>query len=127
MQSTAERFFIAMYTTVEIKKLIAEGRINEFYSNDRTWRRLSKEVRKEQHNECWFCRRAGRYSRAVLVHHRKPVKLFPELAYERYFINEEGKEEVNLVGCCFDCHEIEEGRAYGSHKKKYGFTNQELW
>lgn len=111
-----------MYTTDEIRKLIACGEVEKFYK-DLYWRNLSRTIIKEQHNECQLCKKKGKYSRAVLTHHVKPLKDFPELAYERYQ-DADGKE-LQLVALCQMCHEEEHDRC--RFRGSGGFTNPERW
>lgn len=98
----------------EIRTLIAENRTEDFY-NEKYWRRLSHRIIKEEHSECRLCREAHRLTRAVLVHHIKPLRIAPELAYER----------SNLMPLCHDCHEgIHKRGIYAAPK---GFVNEERW
>lgn len=126
MHSGAERFFIAMLTVEQIKKLIAENRIEEFY-NDKFWRRFSKKIIEENNFECEHCRRKGKYSRARLVHHVKHLKKFPHLAYSRYYIDENGVRHKQLVPLCQHCHELEHPERRRSTKSSTKFTNEERW
>ena len=126
MHSGAERFFIAMFTVEQIKKLIAEDRVADFY-NDKYWRRLSHDIILENHNECEYCRKRGKYSPARLVHHVKHMKKFPHLAYSRYYTDENGVRHKQLVALCQQCHEAEHPeRRWGKHNANK-FTNEERW
>ena len=113
-----------MLSTEQIRELINTGEIWRFY-HDKAWAKLSRRVRKEQHNECYFCKRNGRYSPSVLTHHIYPVKKYPEWAYKRYYIDAEGNPHTNLVGVCFACHEEQEGR--GIYAKRTHFYQPERW
>lgn len=113
-----------MYSTEQIRELNKKGELWRFY-HDKAWVRLSKQVRKEQHNECYYCRLRGKYSPAELVHHVKELKIYPQFAYARYVTDECGNRRVNLVAVCRACHENIHGRV-----KKYEgtrFTNVERW
>lgn len=112
-----------MFTAEEIKKLIASGETERFY-NDSYWRELSHAVIREQHFECQLCKKRGKYSRAVLTHHVKPLKDFPELAYERFQDGE--MKERQLIALCQSCHEEQHPDRFG-RKKSNGFTNAEKW
>lgn len=103
-----------MYTAEEIRVLIAEGRLYEFY-NSKPWRRLSHRIIKEAHYECQMCKEEHRLGRATLAHHVKHLREHPELAYE----------PSNLMALCHDCHERIHGRGiYATHE---GFSNEEKW
>lgn len=104
-----------MYTTEQIRQLITEGRLEEFY-NSKGWRRLSHRIIHEAHYECRMCREQHRLTRAVLAHHVKHLRDYPELAYE----------PSNLMPLCYDCHErIHERGAYTVGRQR--FTNEEKW
>jgi 5-methylcytosine-specific restriction endonuclease McrA len=77
---------------------------NEFYRN-KLWRRLSKDILKEDKHECQMCKAKGIYTRAVLVHHVNYLKLHPELALERHYKDDDGNIKRNLISICFACHE----------------------
>lgn len=113
-----------MYTTEQIKTLIKSGDVSRFY-NDRAWRKLSHSVMSEQHNECQECRKKGRYSRAIVVHHVNHLRKRPDLAYSRTYTDNNGKEHIQLIALCHDCHERIHGR--GAYKRSKGFWNKEKW
>lgn len=92
-----------MYTPSQIKKLITENKIADFY-NDWFWRKLSKQIIKEQHYECQYCKEKKKHSRATMVHHVKHLRRFPELAYSRYYYDQYGQHK-QLVATCHECHE----------------------
>lgn len=111
-------------TTAQIVALIAAGDVSPFY-NDRAWRRLAREVRREQHNECQYCRQKGRYRRARYVHHVMRLREHPELAYCRFYLDSQGQAHRNLVACCFDCHEAQHPERFAQKPKPQ--LNQERW
>ena len=114
-----------MFTVSEIKELIKQHRTADFY-NDRTWRKLSAEIRREQNNECQICKSKGKVSPAEIVHHVKHLKTNPELAYSRKYLDENGQEHRQLICVCFECHEQQHPeRRWKNFKKK--FTNRERW
>ena len=117
-----------IYSTAEIITLISAGQIQKFYTS-RQWRALSHEVISEGKNECLYCKQNGRYSRAVLTHHLNELKLRPDLAYSKTFIDSDGKIKQNLIPLCNDCHEKTHKRgAYTEIKndpKK--FWQEERW
>ena len=53
-----------MFTVQQIKHMINTDSLHTFY-NSRSWRRLSHEVMRTQHNECQMCKAQGKYSKAV--------------------------------------------------------------
>ena len=88
-----------MFDADEIKKMIQEDRLDKFYTS-RQWRRVARQVRELQHNECQRCKAQGFYEPCEVVHHKKYIKYFPELALKI----------DNLECLCFECHEEEHGR-----------------
>lgn len=113
-----------MYTTEQIRALIAAGCIEAFY-NERYWRRLSRKIIREYHGECQMCKAAHRLTRATLVHHVMHLREHPELAYSRTYTDDAGKEHIQLMPLCHDCHERSHGR--GIYAKAAGYTNEEKW
>ena len=113
------------FTSDEITRLIADDRLDLFY-NSRYWRRLSHDVMLSQNNECQLCKARGRYSPARIVHHVKRLKDRPDLAYSRYYVDENGIKQRQLLALCFACHENEHGRVFkGNAGKRKGYTNEE--
>lgn len=113
-----------MFSTEQIKQLIRSGREREFYQQ-RYWRKLSSQIKKEQNNECYFCKRRGKYTPARLVHHRYELVDYPEFAYKRYYIDALGVQHINLVACCYTCHEEQHHR--GAFTESKHFDNVERW
>ena len=107
---------IVMYTTEQIKQLIASNSVHKFY-NSKYWRRLSKEIKKEYKNECLICKEQGKYSRSHIVHHVLHLKTHPELAYTRMY-----NGRIQLMPVCLDCHNALHGR-----DSQNRFTNNERW
>ena len=69
---------------------------------------------KRDQNGCGRCRKLGKYTKAVTVHHVKHLKDVPELALTA----------DNLVSLCKDCHEAMHPE---ENKKKSGYRNEEKW
>ena len=113
-----------MYTTEQIKALVAAGNARAFY-NDRYWRRLSREIIREHRRECLLCRAEHRLTRATLVHHVMHLKEHPELAYCRTYTDDAGKEHIQLMPLCHACHERIHER--GAFALPSGYTNEEKW
>jgi 5-methylcytosine-specific restriction endonuclease McrA len=112
-----------MYTADQIRTLIAEGHLRDFY-NDKYWRRLSHRIIREHHGECQLCKAAHRLTRATLVHHVLHLRVCPELAYSRTYTDETGTH-MQLMPLCHDCHERMHAR--GIYAKRSGYTNEEKW
>lgn len=85
--------------TKEIKRLVREGRVHDFYDST-TWRKAACTARTIQHNECQVCKTQGFYSPCEVVHHMKPLKMYPSLALR----------QDNLQCLCRNCHEEIHGR-----------------
>ena len=98
-------------TKERIEQIVASGNMHLFYSSSE-WRAVRKKALKEQHNECQRCKEKGKYRRATVGHHKKPVELFPELALSK----------DNIECLCRECHEKHHGRL-----KQSKFSNEELW
>ena len=77
-----------------------------FYES-KEWRALRKEVLKADKYECQVCKAKGKYERATIVHHVKHLDEHPELALERYYMDEHGKKQRQLISVSKDCHENE--------------------
>ena len=74
-------------------ELIRTNRVAEFY-NTKTWWQLREKKRKLEHYECERCRKKGKHKQGKTVHHKKPLRKYPELALD---IN-------NLENLCDECH-----------------------
>lgn len=107
--------FEIMFSLEQIQKMISNNDLSPFYKDDRTWRSLALEIIRINHNECAMCRQQGKYTPAKLVHHIKPLRQAPELAYDR----------DNLMPLCHDCHERIHER--GAYSKRQGYRNTEKW
>ena len=104
-----------------IAYLIQIDRLDLFY-NSKYWRRLRKEVLEEHKNECQDCKDKGYYTKANTVHHQQYVRRHPRLALSRTYTFQ-GREYINLVPLCHDCHEIRHG--YRQKEKK--LLTEERW
>lgn len=98
-----------------LKELLRDNRIKEFYWT-KEWRLIRKMRRRIDNNECQRCKREGRYSPAEMVHHKKEVRFFPDLA-----LNLENTECL-----CNACHNREHPEKLHGFKKKK-FENEERW
>lgn len=101
-----------------VSKLIEEDRLEDFY-NSKYWRRLRKEVLDYYKSECQICKSRGFFTKANHVHHVQYVRKHPRYALSKtYTFN--GKEYVNLIPLCHNCHE--EIHGYRQKKKKEPLT-----
>lgn len=98
-----------------VRQLEAEGKTYRFYQSDE-WQRLRKSILEEQHYECEWCRERGAYNRAVTVHHVKEVRDDPRWALSRYYIDEHGVPQKNLIALCNRCHNEAHHRFKGGAK-----------
>ena len=71
----------------------------------RQWKKLRVYILKKDRYECQECKKRGRYSRAIIVHHVKHRDEYPELEMEEYYIDDRGIKQRNLISVCKDCHE----------------------
>lgn len=108
-----------------IRQLIKANRLELFYKCEE-WIALRLEVLIENHYECSECLKRGRYTRADCVHHVNEVRKRPDLALSKFFIDDEGKKQKQLVPLCNKCHNIIHDKL-GNYQKKNRFTNEERW
>lgn len=92
-----------------IEKLINENKLHEFYTSS-MWRRKQEKILKENHWECSRCKKKGIVVKANTVHHKKYLRIHPEMALD----------DDNLEPICERCH-------YDEHHRKNGFVNEERW
>ena len=109
--------------TAKLQRLIDESKTDNFYQLA-VWKRMREQVMKHDHYECQLCKAKGRYRKGVIVHHVKHLKQFPALAYQRFYVDENGQRHKQLVPLCRACHEYEHNRTVKAYKK---FTNEERW
>jgi len=76
----------------------------KFYRN-KLWRRLSKEVLKDDKHECQVCKAKGKYEKANTVHHVNFLLLHPELGLEKFYKDDDGVTKRNLISLSHNCHE----------------------
>ena len=55
--------------------------------------------------ECQHCKAKGKYTRATICHHVNYLKLHPELALEKYYVDDDGNVKRQLISTCKNCHE----------------------
>lgn len=95
-----------------IEYLMRIDRIDKFYRG-KHFMRIKNEVLKEQHYECQRCKEHGRLtivkadgSKSGVVHHVKEVKKHPELALSKYYVDDKGIKQRQLIVLCNECHEV---------------------
>lgn len=98
----------------EVKK----GNARACYDS-RVWRAVRDKIVQRDNHECQMCKEEGRVTtNALLVHHIKHLKDYPELAFE----------EDNLITVCHDCHEkLHPERFVNWNRRKKKFTTPERW
>lgn len=78
---------------------------NSFYDS-RAWRKLRREVLKDDHNECQYCKEKHKHVRATIVHHCYHLDQYPQYGLMKYVRDPVTNEyKRNLVSVCRDCHE----------------------
>ena len=105
-----------------IKELLTQGKIDDFYKS-KYWRKLRKEVLKEQKEECQECLKLGKRTKANTVHHVQFVDKHPELALSKFYAYK-GKQYRNLICVCPDCHNKLHPE---KHKQKKELIHEERW
>lgn len=105
--------------------LISSGDIHPFYVS-REWRTLSAAILRSDHRNCQIC---GRANAADLVHHVRHVKDFPRMALSRYYTDEDGQKQRNLLSVCRVCHEnvCHPERLRRHQPRDPGFSTAERW
>lgn len=108
-----------------INYLILTNKLEYFY-HSRFWKKLKKEVLREQHYECQSCKEKGiltLLNDSSPVHHVKEVKKNPSLALSKFYYDEEGNKHHQLLALCFDCH----NKIHERFCVKEKFINEEKW
>ena len=86
-----------------IKRLISENKIDLFYNN-KLWKKKREKILKKDHYECLMCKEKGVLTKANIVHHINNLRDNPALALSKFYIDENGKIQRNLISVCFNCH-----------------------
>lgn len=115
-------------TPDELALFIHRRGVSAFYTG-RAWRKVRKKVLMRYKNECQDCKAQGKYKRATVVHHEKPIKSYPKLALSEYYFDQNGYQKPNLIPLCRECHEKREGRleTWGKVRREKSFFNKERW
>ena len=78
------------------------------------WKKKRMQILARDRHACQECRKHGRYTEAVLVHHIKHLQDEPALALT----------DDNLESLCKECHEKLHPER---NRHKYNFVNEERW
>lgn len=100
--------------------------VKAFYES-KEWRRLRKEILKQDKYECQCCKERGIYTKANTVHHVNHIKNNPELALEKNYFDENGNKKRNLISVCHDCHETVCHPERLRWREKTKKLNEEWW
>ena len=102
----------------QLIQTIIEGREDKFY-NSRRWRKLAKEIKTRDNNECQQCKSRGYVGSADCVHHIIEIKVNPLLALTT----------SNLMTVCNKCHNIIHDKLLIHNKKTKPkrFISEERW
>ena len=87
-----------------------EGRDGEIsataFYDSRAWRKLRREVLKDDNNECQICKTNHKHRQAVVVHHVFHLEEYPQYGLTRYIQDPAtGEWKRNLISVCKECHE----------------------
>lgn len=103
-------------TVDRIKKLIATGKLIQFYKC-KAWRRLRLKAIERDDNECQMCKALGKVHEVDNVHHIEEVKDFPERALD---LN-------NLICLCYYHHNLVHERGIKLNNKDKKIFDDEKW
>lgn len=115
--------------TQYINNLIKDDKLYKFYKCDE-WIKLRQHILYTNHYECYRCKERGKISKATLVHHVNHVRVKPQYALSKMYVDSDGEYKINLLPLCDACHEIEHKRFYEGHENKTfkkKFNNNEQW
>lgn len=108
-----------------IRQLIRDDKLPRFYFTE-DWKELRIAVLEAFHYECQDCLKRGVYTKAVCVHHVNEVRLRPDLALSRWYVDNKGQRQPNLVPLCNKCHNLIHDKL-GEYQRQDKFTNEERW
>lgn len=111
---------------VYIQRLIDADEVEKFYQTD-DWKELRLVVLEFFHNECQHCLARGKVvTDELCVHHVNELRDRPELALSRWYTDEHGEKQPNLVPLCKTCHNLEHEKLI-KWQRRDKFTNEEKW
>ena len=108
-----------------IRQLIKENKLVKFYLSE-DWRELKQDVLEFFHFECQECLKKGVYTKADCVHHHNEVRQRPDLALSRYYVDDKGQRQHNLIPLCNKCHNLIHEKLI-KYQRQGKFTNEERW
>ena len=113
----------------QLRKLIAEGKENQFYwwsewRGSQTKKGVRAQVLELDNFECQTCKAAGRYSPGYIVHHVKPLRERPDLALS---ITDPDTGRRQLLTVCKQCHEAEHPESLPKFAPKKPPLTVEFW
>ena len=123
---------------VYIQRLIDADEVEKFYQTD-DWKELKEDVLDYFHNECQGCLKHGKLTTSeryiedgkertakLHVHHVNELRDRPDLALSRWYTDETGQRQANLIPLCKTCHNIVHEKLI-KWAKKDKFVNEERW
>lgn len=108
---------------LKLRELVEQENTDCFYHWPE-WKTMRAQVLKLDHYECQICKKKGRYSRAVIVHHIKHLKDRPDLALSIYDPDTKGRQ---LISVCKACHEKEHPESKRQFNRINKPLTQERW
>lgn len=99
----------------KLKVFIKNNQVSRFYWM-KEWRIIRKIRKQIDNKECQRCKRNGIYSPADMVHHKKEVRFFPELALDL----------DNTESLCNACHNREHPEKLNRYQKKRNLTTKNV-
>ena len=108
-----------------IRQLIKADKVEKFYMTDE-WKELRQDVLEFFHFECQECLKKGRYTKADCVHHVNEVRVRPDLALSRTYVDAHGQQQFQLVPLCNTCHNLIHDKL-GEWQRKDKFYTEEKW
>lgn len=109
----------------QLRQLIAAGKEHAFYDTA-AWHRQRAYVLRADKYECQMCKSAGRYRRAVLVHHVQHLRDRPDLALKMW-VRSGGKWTRQLVSLCRTCHNMCHPEWKRQQRRATRFETVERW
>lgn len=111
---------------VYIRRLIREDKVEKFYFTD-DWKELREDVLEDFHHECQECLKQGVITTDELcVHHVNELRDRPDLALSRWYVDQQGQRQPNLIPLCKTCHNVVHEKLY-KYSRREKFENEERW
>lgn len=109
---------------IMLHDIIRSGSTQIFYTW-RKWRKEREHVLRQDKHECQHCKRAGRYTKATMVHHIKHLRTHPQYALMMW-VQVDGTWQRQLISLCEACHEREHPERLRKYERKEPLT-PERW